>query len=201
MCNGQSFDNVKISGGSKLPPTNDDGGLLALEMQLDDPVSELLAARKASAEPIMSSDQQSLVSDRSQASAQSMSDHEARTKQAEAILARLYPIEQAIMATPAHTITGLGVKARHAAYVMSQYWEEPIDRIDWEARAVNVVDLMDALRKSIGVAEPARETKPVRKPRKVASGQKEMLMPIAGKKPAKETAVKKSAAKPQRKSA
>lgn len=34
-----------------------------------------------------------------------------------------------------------------------------------------------------------------------ASGQKEMLMPIAGKKPAKEAAPKKPAAKPQRKSA
>jgi hypothetical protein len=43
------------------------------------------------------------------------------------------------MATPAHTITGLGVEARHAAYVMSQYWEEPIDRIDWEARAVRLL--------------------------------------------------------------
>jgi len=64
----------------------------------------------------------------------------------------------------------------------------------------NVVDLMDALRKSIGaVAEPAK-AKPAKKPRKVSSGQKEMLMPIAGKKPAKETAAKKPA-KPQRKSA
>jgi hypothetical protein len=139
MCNGQSSDDVKTSGGSKLLPANDDGGLLALEMQLDDLVNELLAARKANGEPIMSSDQRSLVSGRSQASAQTISDQEARTKQVETILARLYPIEHAIMATPAHTITGLGVKARHAAYVMSQYWEEPIDRIDWEARAVRLL--------------------------------------------------------------
>jgi DNA end-binding protein Ku len=66
-------------------------------------------------------------------------------------------------------------------------------------RGENVVDLMDALRKSIGAAEPAKG-KPVKKPRK-ASAQKEMLMPIAGKKPAKEAAAKKPAAKPQRKSA
>jgi DNA end-binding protein Ku len=39
-----------------------------------------------------------------------------------------------------------------------------------------------------------------KKPRK-ASGQKEMLMPIEGKKPAKEAAAKKTASKPQRKSA
>jgi DNA end-binding protein Ku len=63
-----------------------------------------------------------------------------------------------------------------------------------------VVDLMDALRKSIGAAAPAKE-KPAEKARKVASGQKEMLMPIDGKKPAKEAAAKKPAAKPQRKSA
>jgi DNA end-binding protein Ku len=63
-----------------------------------------------------------------------------------------------------------------------------------------VVDLMDALRKSIGDAGNAKESKPPKKPREVASGQKEMLMPIAGKKPA-EAAAKKPAAKPPRKSA
>jgi len=58
-----------------------------------------------------------------------------------------------------------------------------------------VVDLMDALRKSIGAAEPARDAKPAKKPRKVANGQKEMLMPIAGKKPAKEVVARKPAVK------
>jgi DNA end-binding protein Ku len=43
--------------------------------------------------------------------------------------------------------------------------------------------------------------KPAKKSKKAASGQKEMLMPIAGKKPAKEMAAKKPSAKPQRKSA
>jgi DNA end-binding protein Ku len=42
--------------------------------------------------------------------------------------------------------------------------------------------------------------KPAEKPRKAAAGQKEMLMPIQGKKVAKETAAKKPASK-QRKSA
>jgi DNA end-binding protein Ku len=68
-------------------------------------------------------------------------------------------------------------------------------------RGENVVDLMDALRKSIGGAEAAKESKSAKKPRKVASGQKEMLMPIAGKKPAKEAAARKPAARPQRRSA
>lgn len=71
-------------------------------------------------------------------------------------------------------------------------------------RGENVVDLMDALGKSIGggaatATEPPK--KAAKKPRKAAAGQKEMLMPIAGKKSGKEAAVKKSAAKPQRKSA
>jgi DNA end-binding protein Ku len=68
-------------------------------------------------------------------------------------------------------------------------------------RGENVVDLMDALRRSIGAAEPAKASKPSKKPRKVASGQKEMLMPIEGKKAAKEATAKKTASKPQRKSA
>jgi DNA end-binding protein Ku len=70
-------------------------------------------------------------------------------------------------------------------------------------RGENVVDLMEALRRSVG-GRPAAETKAPKKsgkkPRKAAAGQKEMLMPIAGKK-AKETAAKKPTAKPQRKSA
>src|SRR5271169_4027565 len=55
-------------------------------------------------------------------------------------------------------------------------------------RGENVVDLMDALRKSIGrpAAETNAPTKSVKKARKAAAGQKEMLMPIAGKKPTKE---------------
>ena len=69
-------------------------------------------------------------------------------------------------------------------------------------RGENVVDLMDALRKSIGgaAAETKASKKPTKKPRRAAAGQKEMLMPIEGKKP-KETAGKKSAGRPQRRSA
>jgi DNA end-binding protein Ku len=63
-------------------------------------------------------------------------------------------------------------------------------------RGGNVVDLMEALRRSVG--QGSAPAKPARKPRKVASGQKEMLMPIEGKKKAP---AKKSAARPQRKSA
>jgi DNA end-binding protein Ku len=70
-------------------------------------------------------------------------------------------------------------------------------------RGENVVDLMEALRRSVGGAtsEGSAPKKPPKKQRKVAAGQKEMLMPIAGKKQAKETATKKSAGRPHRKSA
>ncbi|WP_439375350.1 Ku protein [Bradyrhizobium sp. DASA03120] len=68
--------------------------------------------------------------------------------------------------------------------------------------AGNVVDLMEALRRSVGKeAAPANAAKPAKKPKKASAGQKEMLMPIAGKKPAKEAAAKKPTARPQRKSA
>jgi DNA end-binding protein Ku len=70
-------------------------------------------------------------------------------------------------------------------------------------RGENVVDLMEALRRSVGgaAAEAEAPKKPARKPKRAAAGQKEMLMPIAGKKPAKETAAKKPVAGRQRKSA
>ena len=63
--------------------------------------------------------------------------------------------------------------------------------------------LMETLRKSVGGAscESKSLKKGAKKPRKAAAGQKEMLMPIAGKKPAKQAAAKKPSAKPQRKSA
>ncbi|MBH5369091.1 non-homologous end joining protein Ku [Bradyrhizobium glycinis] len=71
----------------------------------------------------------------------------------------------------------------------------------------NVVDLMEALRRSVGKEAgkepaPAKADKPAKKPRKAAAGQKEMLMPIAGKKAAaKETSAKKQASGARRKSA
>lgn len=68
----------------------------------------------------------------------------------------------------------------------------------------NVVDLMEALRRSVGqTASPTvAAAKPAKKPKKAAAGQKEMLMPIAGKKTAgKEASAKKQASGRQRKSA
>jgi DNA end-binding protein Ku len=53
----------------------------------------------------------------------------------------------------------------------------------------------------VAYAKTEAPKKPAKKARKAAAGQKEMLMPIAGKTPAKEAAAKRPAAKPQRKSA
>jgi hypothetical protein len=75
-----------------------------------------------------------------------------RTQKIESVLARLEPVERAIMATPARTILGLGIKARHAAYVVSEHWDTPIEQIDWHARAVRL--LIEAVCKAAGVRLP-----------------------------------------------
>jgi|SRR5712664_2344880 len=69
-------------------------------------------------------------------------------------------------------------------------------------RGENVVDLMEALRRSVGgaAAEIKASKKPTKRSRKAADGQKEMLMPIEGKKN-KEAPAKKPAARLQQKSA
>jgi DNA end-binding protein Ku len=68
-------------------------------------------------------------------------------------------------------------------------------------RGENVVDLMEALRRSVGGAatEAKIPAKAPKKSRKTAAGQKEMLMPISGKQ-VREAAAKKPAGR-QRKSA
>jgi hypothetical protein len=80
------------------------------------------------------------------------SDEATATRKIESVLGRLEPIERAIMATPARTIVGLGVKARHAAYVVSEYWDVPIEEIEWDARAVRL--LIEAVCKAAGVCLP-----------------------------------------------
>jgi hypothetical protein len=83
------------------------------------------------------------------------SDEASRVEKMEAILARLAPIERAIMATPAQTIVGLGIKARHASYVVSEHWDVPIEQIEWDARAVRL--LIEAICKVAGVRLPVSD--------------------------------------------
>ncbi|MBR1138933.1 hypothetical protein JQ619_24510 [Bradyrhizobium denitrificans] len=80
------------------------------------------------------------------------SDGAGRTQKIESVLARLAPIERAIMATPARTIVGLGIKARHASYVVSEHWDVPIEQMEWDARAVRL--LIEAICKVAGVRLP-----------------------------------------------
>ena len=76
-------------------------------------------------------------------------------------------------------------------------------RYPYEVRSESeYVDPMEALRRSVGgAAEQAKPRKSGKKPRKTTSGQRETLMPIAGKKQPKEAAAKKSPARQHRKSA
>jgi DNA end-binding protein Ku len=71
----------------------------------------------------------------------------------------------------------------------------PAERI--AAPAPNVVSLMDALKRSLATEEakaPEQPREKTKKPKKRAAGQREMLLPIAGKGTAKEKA--KEPAKP-----
>ena len=120
-----------------LDPANDDSALLTLERQFNEVAADLFAVQSVRDELVAGSVSRSSES-RSELLRPEYSE-EVRTRQVETILARLAPIERALMATPARTIAGLGVKARHAAYVMSQYWEKPVDQIDWEAKAVRLL--------------------------------------------------------------
>jgi hypothetical protein len=77
----------------------------------------------------------------------------------EVVLARLDPIERAIMETPAYTMMGLSVKARHLAHVLSEYWEVPIDQIPWEGRAVRLLveAICNAAKAPLRFREPKAE--------------------------------------------
>jgi len=111
-----------------------DAALLALEEQFNVLVAELATVQETNRR---CSDSRSPDSD-----VERLHDQvriEAQTRQLEAIFTSLCPIERAITQTPARTIAGLGVKARHAAYVVSEYWEAPIERIDWDMRVIRLL--------------------------------------------------------------
>jgi len=118
----------------------DDSPLLALERQFNTISGELLAVQQLrrnqnrSHSPAAHSPEQATI----EPGVEHTFD-EFATRRIESILVRLDPIERAIMEMPACTLAGLGVKARHAANVLSQYWETPIDQIDWDARAVRLL--------------------------------------------------------------
>jgi hypothetical protein len=122
-----------------LPATDNDAGLLTLEEQFNALAAELVAAQRSNSELGVSSDLRPFILHNAHTDVDVGKDYETTTREVEAILARLCPIERSIMATPARTIAGLGVKARHAAYVTSQYWSAPVDKFDWDAQAVRLL--------------------------------------------------------------
>jgi transposase InsO family protein len=65
--------------------------------------------------------------------------------------------------------------------------QREVPAVDGRSRRGLLDDLMEALRRSVGGAAAETPKKQSKKQRKAAVGQKEMLMPIAGKKPAKDT--------------
>jgi hypothetical protein len=127
---------------------HDDLPLLALEKQFNEMIAKLLTLTQTYKEPA----RQPVPPYPNRSIDEAAAKHALadQTKDVEAILATLYPIELAIMQTRAQTITGLAVKARHAAYAMSQYWEAPLDQIDWDARAVRL--LIEAVCGTAGVS-------------------------------------------------
>jgi hypothetical protein len=132
------MNNLRNDGNAMgLNPGDKDSALLNLERQFNDVAVDLFEIQREQREMALRSVSRSLGQSRQRLRDQNSK--EVGTLQIEAILAQLAPIESAIMFTRAHTIKGLGVKARHAAHVLSQYWEEPIDQIDWDAKAIRLL--------------------------------------------------------------
>ena len=121
-----------------------DEALLELEVRFNAISASLMAAQRSRY-------------DRGKLNAEQVAENSDLTDIESALAVRL-PIELAIMQSPACTIVGLGVKARHAAYVMSQYWEAPIDRLDWDAQALRL--LIEAVCDVAGTPLPIKTQAP-----------------------------------------
>ena len=164
----------KAAAAAAMTPGTDDAALVALGRQFDAIAAEILAFRaeyNASVERRelevcrrlgIEASQSSLNQEAAQRYVRLMKEvgdetgAEAAVEQMEAILARLDPIERAIIATPACTLVGLGVKARHAAHVVSQHWDEPIEKADWRTRTVRL--LIEAVCEVARVSLPFRNS-------------------------------------------
>ena len=70
----------------------------------------------------------------------------------EAFLARMEPIERAILTIPADSIAGVAVKARVAAHVVSNYWDVPLDQLDLDVWAFRL--LVEAVCNVAGASLP-----------------------------------------------
>lgn len=129
-------------------PHGNESALLALAEQFDTLVAELSAVQDPTDGSI------NALQRGSQPTTEPGENTEAGISKTEAVLARLYPVELSILATPASTTADLGVKARHAAYVMSEYWEAPVEQLDWDARTIRL--LIEAICSFTGTRLPFR---------------------------------------------
>jgi hypothetical protein len=131
----QYLQNNDLASLGTIPDSlQDDSPLLELDKQFTNLMSEILTVEREYKERVRS--RPTATDGRHSVH---VPDEETATQQIESVLSRLEQIERNIMLTPAYTIMGLGVKARHAAYVTSEYWSAPIDRIDWDAQAVRLL--------------------------------------------------------------
>jgi hypothetical protein len=147
---GRNLRNEKPANLGAIPEVLlDDSPLLELGKQFTALMSELLVLEREYKERV---DSRSTAVDERH-SEHVRSNEEIATQRIESVLSRLEEIERKIMLTSAHTIEGLGVKARHAAYVASESWNAPIDQIDWDAQAVRL--LIDAVCENAGVSLPS----------------------------------------------
>jgi hypothetical protein len=105
-------------------PSRDDAELLALGRQFDAALAKLLSLQMRNA----------------------------AVDRIEAFLARMEPIERAILTIPADSIAGAAVKARVAAHVVSNYWDVPLDQLDLDARAFRL--LVEAVCNVAGTSLP-----------------------------------------------
>jgi hypothetical protein len=128
-----------------------DSTLLELDTQFTVLMSEILATERESKQLVHN---HSTATDNRRPGHAEL-DEEAATRRIESVLSRLERIERGIMLTSANTIVGLAVKARHAAYVTSEYWNAPIDRFDWDAKAIRL--LIEAVCKMAQMPLPFRD--------------------------------------------
>jgi hypothetical protein len=57
----------------------------------------------------------------------------------ESILDRMDPIGRAILATMPSTVEGLAIQARYAAFLLSHYWDEPVDKMELHKKAIRIL--------------------------------------------------------------
>jgi hypothetical protein len=129
----RSADGVKhhgASSGEVAVPSSPDAMLVALGKKLDALSAELT---------ILQNDKVSAAAARGGEQLSGEAAINPSAQRIEDLLVQLDPIERAIMATPAETVVGLGVKARHAAHVLSHYWSDSTDTLDWHVRAVRLL--------------------------------------------------------------